>query len=258
MQYNLLKMVQLILASMDSDEVDGIFDTVESRQIVDLIEQTYNDIISQIDFPDLWDLFELTPSNDIDRPTLMYLPDDVAKIEWIQYDVMDDDATAREWKYILPMDREKFFNRMNGLDSAEDDIYQYDYLVGSETFDVRGYNDREPVYYTTVDTRTLIFDNYEVAVSNTLVGNRTKVYGMKIPTFQRLDEWTPELDPRQFTLFFNEAKSLCFAELKQVQNAKAEQRARRGWVHSQRKKMNTSASEIHSTWTPNFGRGRYK
>jgi len=34
MKYTLLKMVQLILSAMDSDEVNGISDTVESLQVV--------------------------------------------------------------------------------------------------------------------------------------------------------------------------------------------------------------------------------
>ena len=151
-----------------------------------------------------------------------------------------------------------FFKKMNGLDTANSEIYQYDYLVGSETFDVRGRNDTNPTYYTMVDNRTLIFDNYDVTEGNTLMGNKTICYGQKIPTFTREDDFIPDLEPRQFTLFFNEAKSQCFADLKQVQNAKAEQKARRGWVHSQRKKNTTPAGSIYADFTPDFGRGRRK
>lgn len=258
MIYNLLKMTQSILSSMDSDEINDINDTVESQQVVDIIEQTYNDICAQIDFPDQWDLFELTPSLDITHPTVMTLPEDVAKMEWLQYDHMEDGSTVRSWRPVLPMARETFFNRMNSLDSAQSNIYQFNYLVGSETFDVRGYNDKQPTYYTTVDNRTLIFDSYMADQGQTLIGNRTKAYGMKIPVFQRINTFVPQFEPRQFTLFFNEAKSQCFSELKQVTNTKAEQRARRGWVYAARKKDNTDASGIHDDFTPNYGRRSHK
>lgn len=254
MRYTLLKMVQLILSGMDSDEVNTITDTVESQQVVDIIEQTYNEICSTIEFPNQWDLFELEPSLDITRPTLMYIPEGVVNVEWIQYDNAEDTATIRDWKYIRPTERQFFFQTMSPLDSSSSDIYHFDYLVGAETFDVRGYNNRNPTTYTTVNNRTLIFDNFVSTIGQTLQGNRTKCYGMKIPTFVRDDEFIPELEPRQFSLLFNDAKAQAFVDLKQVSNTKAEQRARRGWVHSQRKKPNTAASDIHSTWTPNFGR----
>lgn len=254
MRYTLLKMTQLILSGMDSDEVNTITDTVESLQVVDIIEQCYNEICSTIEFPNQWDLFELEPSLDVTKPTLMTIPEGVVNVEWIQYDHAVDAATIRDWTYIWPMGRQRFFQMMTPLDSAATDIYSFDYLVGSETFGVRGYNDRNPAYYTTVNNRTLIFDNFVSTVGQTLQGNRTKCYGMKIPVFTRDDEFIPDLEPRQFTLLFNEAKAQAFIDLKQVQNAKAEQRARRGWVHSQRKKPTTDASSIHDTWTPNFGR----
>lgn len=258
MLMNLLKMTQSILSSMDSDEINDINDTVEAQQVVDIIEQTYNDICAQVDFPDHWDLFELQPSNDVTRPTVMYLPEGVAKLEWLQYDHAESGATSREWRPVLPMERQTFFNRMNSLNSADNNVYQFDYLVKSETFDVRGYNDRAPTYFTTTDNRTLIFDSFDLSQGSTLIGNRTKAYGMRIPVFERVNTFVPQFEPRQFTLFFNEAKAQCFIELKQVQNAKAEQRARRGWVYTSRKKNNTAASGIHSGFTPNYGRGRIK
>lgn len=253
MRLTLLKMAQQIASSMDSDEFQDIDDSTESRQIVDMIEQAYNDIISTVDFPEHWDLFELEPSLDPDRPTLMYVPERVAKIEWLQYDHTEEHKTDRNWRYVYPMSRGMFLNRMNALDTDRDEVYQYDYLVDSETFDIRGWNDRNPAYYTTFDNRTIVFDNYDKDTSQTLVGNRTMGYGMIIPQFIRANDFIPDLEPRQFTLLFNEAKSQAFAELKQVQNAKAERNARRGWVQSQRKKNVTDASDIRG-WTPDFGR----
>lgn len=259
MKYTLLKMVQLILSSMDSDEVNDISDTAEAQQIVDIIEQTYNDIVSTVDFPEHWDLFELTASGDPTRPTIMYLPSGVVNLEWIQYDNAESGETARDWKPVKPLPKYEFFARMNGLDSADSDIYQYNYLVGAETFDVRGRNDKMPQYFTTVDDKTLIFDSYDVSNSSTLVANRSQCYGMKIPTFTRSNTFTPDLDARNFSYLFNEAKSQAFIELKQVQNAKADQRSRQAKIAIQRTK-HTTPQPGYSTadWLPNYGRPKSK
>lgn len=256
MRYTLLKMTQLILSAMDSDEVNSIYDTTESTQVVDQIETTYNHLAATLDFPDNWDFFELEPSLDMAKPTLMFLPENVAKLEWLQYDVTEPGSTIRKTKDLLPLGRKQFFDRMASLDSSKTEIYHYDLLVDAATFDVRGYNDRDPTYYTTNDDNTLVFDNFDLSVGQTLIGNRTKAYGMIIPEFIREDDFIPALEPRQFTLFFNEAKAACFADLKQVTNSKAEQRARRGWVQAHRKDPQIETVDNYRATAPNFGRGR--
>lgn len=255
MEYNLLRMTQLILSSMDSDEVNSIGDTIESQQVVDIIETTFNDIVSAIDFPSDWDLVQLTNFGDATRPTLMTIPSNVAKIEWIQYDNSESGDTTRDFRPVEPMSRFAFFERMNQLDTADANVYQFDYEVGSQTFDVRGLDDAFPSYYTTVDNDTLIFDNYNAAEDTTLVGGKTQCYGNIIPSFSRTDTFVPPLDNKHFTILFNEAKSAAWADLKQSSNAKAEQRARRGWVNASRHKSRVQERPAMYD-TPNYGRGR--
>lgn len=253
MRYNNLKAVQLILSSMDSDEVSSVGDTVESLQILDILETTYNDLASTIDFPDHWDFFELIPSGDPTRPTLMKLPDGVANVEWIQYDHALNSETTRQYTPVTPMERQCFFDRMNGLDHSLPTVYNYQYEVDTGTFDVRGRNDSHPRFYTTGDDRTILFDSYLATEDTTLQGNKTHCYGMRVPSFSRTDSFIPDFQPRQFSLYFNEAKSQAFVELKQVQNAKSEQRARRGWVHAHRTMSQTPPGDI-KPWKPNYGR----
>lgn len=254
MKYTLLKMVQLILSSMNSDEVNSISDTTESQQIVDILETTYNDIVSTLDFPEHWDLFELQASGDNTRPTIMYLPEGVTKIEWIQYDNSED--TARNMLNVRPLAKYEFLQRMNTLDTAEDDVYQYNLLVGTESFDIRGKNDAFPTFFTTFDDKTLVFDNFRVDLESTLVKNKTLCYGQKFPTFTRSNTFIPDLDAVNFSLLFNESKSQAFLELKQVQNAKADQRARRAQVATQWNKANTPVDQLKTPPTPNYGRKR--
>lgn len=254
-EYNLLRMTQLILSSMDSDEVNSIDDTVESRQVVDIIETTFNDLVSAIDFPSDWDLVQLDNFSDAARPTLLALPSNVAKIDWIKYDNAEDGDTDRNFVQVRPMSRYAFFERMNTLDTADSNVYQFDYEVGAQTFDVRGLNDQFPTYYTTVNNDTLIFDNYNSEFDITLVGGKTQCFANLVPTFNRTDAFVPPLDAKHFTILFNEAKSSAWADLKQASNAKAEQRARRGWVNASRDKSRIPERPAMYE-TPNYGRGR--
>lgn len=251
MKYDLLRMTQLILSSMDSDEVNSISDTVESQQVVDIIETTYNDLISTLDLPELWDFFELEASGDITKPTILTVPSAVSKVEWIKYDVSD--GPNKQLLDIKPIERGEFMARAASLDEDESDVFSYTHTVGTGTFQIRGKNDRNPSCYMTPDNKTIFFNDYLASESSTIVGNRTQCYGMITPAFLRQDSWTPDLSSRQFTLLFNEAKAQCFVDLKQASNNKAEQRARRGWVHSQRKKEAVDGAAIRNYY-PDYGR----
>src|SRR5258707_1978269 len=84
-EQTLLTMVQNILSAMDADEVNSISDTTESRQVAQIIQNKYYDILSRGFLPEFDQLFQLRPSLDITRPTLMYIPDGVSKVSWIKY-----------------------------------------------------------------------------------------------------------------------------------------------------------------------------
>lgn len=253
MQYTLLKCVQLILSGMGSDEVNDIADTTEATMVVDVLEQTYYDIAATIDFPDQWDFFELTASSS-STPTTLTLPTNVGKLEWVKYDWKPVAETVRDIREVKPLERNDFFDRMNGLDTDESNVYTYTFNNSLGTFEVRGFNDRLPTYYTTFNDGTLIFDNYDASITDQLEANRTWCYGNIIPTFTRSNDYIPDLPPRQFNLFFNEAKAQAFHDIKQVANAKAEQRARRGWAQAGRKKPQVPSGEIYHDYTYEFGR----
>ena len=81
----LLNMVQNILSAMSSDEVNSIADTVESMQVAQIIQNKYYDIVARGDLRLDEQLFQLTASDNLTIPTLMYLPTGVSRISWLQY-----------------------------------------------------------------------------------------------------------------------------------------------------------------------------
>jgi hypothetical protein len=84
--------------------------------------------------------------------------------------------------------------------------------------------------------------------------NKTMVYGEYEPTFTMADSFVPDLDSRQFSLLYNEAKALAFAELKQTEHARAEKAAKRGWVTLAHQKSTIPTNYPYFNTLPNYGR----
>ena len=95
-EQTLLTIVQNILSSLDADEVNSISDTTEARQVAQIVQNKYYDIVSRGYLPEHDQLFQLNPSLDVTRPTLMYIPDAVSQVRWVKYfdsNVLDGAST---------------------------------------------------------------------------------------------------------------------------------------------------------------------
>src|SRR5260221_14258513 len=95
-EQTLLTIVQNILSAMDADEVNSISDTTEARQVAQIVQNKYYDIVSRGYLPEHDQLFQLNPSLDVTRPTLMYIPDAVSQVRWVKYfdsNVLDGAST---------------------------------------------------------------------------------------------------------------------------------------------------------------------
>lgn len=255
MKYTLLEMTQIILSSMDGAEVSSINDTAESLQVANVIKTCYNDIISRANLPEHYQVFELNDSGDSTKKTLMRRPSNVEEILWVKYNKIREDETDSRFENIqyLPMD--EFFNMMYKLNESDDNVFSFDLTIGVDTFTIKGYNDRAPTYYTTWDDFYLLFDSYDEQVDDTLQKHKSLCYGFMVPTFTMNDAFTPDLDGYQFTLLLNEAKSLSFLELKQVQHPIAEKKARRGWITLERVKHAVKPkNRYYLDDLPNYGR----
>jgi hypothetical protein len=250
-KYTLLEMVQQILSSMDSDEVDNYNDTTESTQVANIIKTTYWDIISRLDPPEHYDFYQLTETS-ASTPTIMTLPSSQLSIEWIKYNQQADADTTVDYQEVTYLDLNEFLRRMYGLDADGDTVDGFSYTINSKSQNFMCLNDRAPSYYTTWDDGTVLFDAYNSDNESFLEATKTMVYGYYLPTFTMSNSFTPDLDAKNFSLLFNEAKSQAFIELKQVRNSKADERARGGWIASQKNKRNTPVNELDRL--PNYGR----
>ena len=234
--FTLLEMTQDILHSMTGDEVNSISDTTESTQVANLIKQAYKLVQARGEFPEHRTTFELTASGDSAKPTLMTVPDDIAEIDEIRY---DNKATGDTYSNYITVDflpLHEFLERQKALLNLTSGVGEMVVTMNSESHNFMYMSDRFPQYYTTADDSQLIFDAYDSDEDSTLQKSKTMCFGLVIPGFTMSDSFQFDLDANQQMILFNEAKVLCFAELKQLQHPKAERSARQLWVKSQSEK----------------------
>lgn len=235
MKFTLLEMVQEILASMDSEEVNSISDTVESNQVALLIRSVYYDLAIDLGLPEHETIFELNASGSTTRPVLMTAPDNVAVIREIRYNKQEDGDTTADYVPLTFKPLDEFLTQQNGL-REDDDATQMTFTVNSESFETMYKSDVHPTCYTTPDDYTFLFDSYQSDVDTTLQKSKTMVFGVVYPTFTLSDNFTPDLDVTQFSLLKNRAKVRAFAELKQTDNKEASGEARRQKIIVQKRK----------------------
>lgn len=234
MKYTLLELTQRILEAMDSDEVDSIDDSPESLAVANIIKECYFDILGKLDLPEGESIFQLTGSGSSDLPALMYLPNNVLDLNRVYY----NDATVNDprWYQLTFMPFDAYLEYTNGMSITDDTVSSMDVVEDGQTFVFKFRNDRMPLYYTSFNDRTLLFDGADVSVNTTLVGAKTLAYGALEPTFTMENTYTPDLDARQFQLLLQAAKAQAFVELKQIENPKAERKERKNEILAQRTK----------------------
>lgn len=252
MKLTLLDIVQDILSSMDSTEVNSINDTVESQQVAKIVKSTYYDVIDRLQPAEHFSVFELE-ATDSTTPTVMTLPSDVDLLLWIMYDERGALETIPEYKKVYAKPLNEFIDDMYALDTTADEFDNFTYTFNGDSFDVFCYNNKSPDWYTVIDDDTIIFDSYDSSADVNLQNNKTLCYGKIRPSFTLSDLFTPNLDANQFTLLLNEAKRQCFMELKNTANPIVEQRAKRAWIRSQHNKKGAPTRTQYDAY-PNYGR----
>lgn len=227
MRMSLLELVQDILGSMGSDEVNSIADTTESLQVANLVRSNYYEIIGEVQPKEIESVFHLDASGDNTKPTLMYLPSNVLDIQQLKYNV-GPSVTDTNFRDLCFLPINKFLDYMNGLDIDESWVASQEVTINGQNFNIKYRNDKSPDYFTSVDDRVILFDAFDNSYETTLTSSRTYGVGHMIPSFSMTDGYTPDLDPRHFVLLLNAAKAQAWAEIKQTANAKAEMKERRG------------------------------
>jgi hypothetical protein len=254
MSDTLLDYVQTIASALNSDEVNSISDTTESAQIALCVKTAYNSLVSRLNLPDHYQLFELNASTDSTKPTFMFRPSAAESILWIKYNSITLTETNTNFKPITFQPLDVFLDRMYQLSESESNVITIPHTVEGSSLTFLCTNDANPVWFTTSDDSTIIFDSYLADVDTTLQSTKSLAYGKRAYSFSLSDDFIPFPDIETSALLLNEAKALAFLELKQQQHAEAKLTSRRLLVHGQKAKraINNDRSELDRL--PNYGR----
>lgn len=242
----LLQMVQIILSSMDSDDVNSIIDTEEALQVVTIIEDTYFDLMNEPTngWAHLKGQAQLESVGDSTRPNFLKLPDSISEINEFRYDITETgvvDKSIEKIDYRAPMD---FLDDTLGRRISETNIQE---ITTSEGVPLFVFNDRAPIWWTSFDDEFIITDAFNNTVDSTLQGNKSMVLCTKIPVFTSTsDTFIPDLPDEMFPLLIAESRRACHVFLKQqdsVIDAKRSLKGRnklkhKGWrAHDSEKKI---------------------
>lgn len=228
-------MTQRILEALESDEVDSIADSEEAYTVANIIKECYFEIVGRLDLPEKEDMFQLEASGDNTKPAVMYLPEFAIDIKRLRYN--NDTTSSPTWYDVQFIPFDDYLEMMGSYDIDATNVGSMELTNSqSQTFTFKFRNDLVPTYYTTFNDRTILFDAYDSGSNATLVGAKTLANGTIVPTFSMLDDYTPDIDPRQFQLLLQAAKAQAFVEIKQVENPVAGKKERRNEILAQRNK----------------------
>lgn len=220
----LLSMTQKVLNDLSGDVVNSIGDTPDATQVANIIEDVYWAMMDSRHWPHLTRTFVLENSLDVARPNYLILPENVNKLNYLYYNVRKLEDTSDSYREIIYLEPEEFLKHSHNLNSSNSNVVLVTDYGGVSYYIM---NDQPPTYWTSFDDEHLAFDAYDSAVDTTLVASKTQVHGEVHPTWTMSDDFIPDLPAEAFQELLNEAKSLAFIIIKQVENAKAEQYAKR-------------------------------
>ena len=241
MKMTLLDIVRNIMAALNEDEIDSIADTPTALDVAEIVREAYYQILSLKEWSHLKTGFQLTPSQDTSKPTVMYVPEDVSNIDWVKY--KDDNGKFLGLTYMEP---EQFVTMMDDRTNSDSKVLKFTH--SGISFKV--YNNKKPSFWTTLDGNTIYFDSVDLSYQSTLEQSDTSCFGHRIPDWSAVDDFIPDLQAESFPYLLAEAKSIAFLVIGNIANSKAEQYARRGRFRSRYAEGNFKTVRP----TPDYGR----
>lgn len=250
MKMSLLDMVIDIMSDMDSDNVSAIGDSGESTQVARIVRSVYFEMIARKDWPHLRKTLALENSGVSAQPNRLKLPTAISKLDYFAYSSrkeVTEDQKFREMKYLYP---DQFLQHTNGRKTSNTNVDEV--VISDMTMFIL--NDAVPTYYTSFDDEWLVLDSYVSDLSTTLTGGQAQCIAYSQPEWTHEDTFVPDFPTEVFPTFLAEAKSACFARIKEQEDRKSEQQAARGNLAMAQRGFKVQGGIRYG----NFGRGSKK
>lgn len=251
MRYTLLQIVQDILNELDSDEVNSIDDTTESKQVAQIVKSTYRNLCANRDWANQRKLIQLDGVSDVDRPNYIKCPSGVKELLSFSYNCKKADTDKDDRRELKWMEPDEFLRYTNLRDSTAENIKKVRDHSGSILL-IR--TDTPPTYYTSFDDTMIVTDSYDSLVDDTLQSSKTQCIAYVLNDWVHADDAVPDIPEEAFPALIESAKSTAFLTLKQMDNPKAEAEAQRQqrWLARKNWKINGGVK------FPDYGRRRVK
>ena len=218
---------------MDSDPVDSIDETVEAIQVADIVKEAFFELMSQRDWPFLFNTGSLQGLGDVNNPTKMKMPDTWKKVKWIKYNK----------KTITYIDPESFTEMIDNRSELAGVINANGYVINAD-----------PIYWTSFDDTFIVFDGFNNSAESTLQASNSKAYAAIAPTWSHVDSFVPALPEKFFPTLLAESKSQAFVNLKQQSNNREERKAQRGRMAMRNEAWRNDEASIKFNRKVNYGR----
>lgn len=222
MSKTLLKVVQDYLTYVDGFQVDSIFDSEESVQAAQIAEHVFNTIVDKNrDQMCLTVVRSLDASADADLPCVMLIPSEIRRIHDSEIWYNTHTSGGVQWSRVKVIDPKEFLAYVSGVNTEQ---------VNTEIMEVNGVpfvimNNRAPLYCTTFDDRTIVFDSYDLAVDTTLQESKTKVVATQAPVFLLQDDFLIPLPDRMLSGYTDVVINECAVALRGVGNPTVSRRS---------------------------------
>lgn len=247
MRKTLLAIVQDILNDMDSDNVNSIMDTIESEQVAQIVRSTYEAMIANRDWPHLHRLVEVNHSGTPDRPTHMVVQQEIKQLLTLFYNKAKRNDTRKLYQPVHYVEPDEFLIRSNALNTDNPNV---EIVTDPSGVEIQVYNNTAPTYFTSFDDKTLVFNSYDREVDDALQSSKIQARAVVQPVWSHRDDFVPDLPSHAFPALIEEAKSRAMIKLKQMEDPKAEQEARRQQRWLSRNSWRVSGGIKY----PNYGR----
>lgn len=233
MKMSLLELVQDILNDMDYDYVNSITDIPDALQVATIIRTTYFELLTNRAWPHVKRMARLEASGDNTKPNYLRLPERVMDLDWLKYNKKSLGATKDWWDDVMLVSPQEFMDRVMRRNS---DTAQVTTIIDFNNTPLLIMNNKPPTWVTTFDDEWLVFDSWDSEIDTTLQASKCQAYVTYEPEFIIEDTFIPEMPAKAFPYLLAESKSVCFNTLKQLPNAKEEQRSRRQRIQLSRGK----------------------
>lgn len=229
-KYTLLQMVQKVGRAINSDEIDALGETIEADDIQNILMDTLRDIMIRRD----WEFLKDKPATLLAGANAISLsiPTTVRHVQNVRYRTEQDGVVSRytTLKYMRPDDFICMLQRNSAADPAVTTIT----VNGVELF---AQTNRPPRYWTTFDETNIYMDSYDSSIDPTGLDHTKSVILATLYldyTGSDAATWVAPIPEVLFQQWLQEAIADASVTLRQIENPRAERKARRLFVSNGR------------------------